>query len=196
MPGWAEAAALLSGSALEAAPRLLGARLTVAGVTVRISEVEAYEGAEDPGSHAFRGETRRNRTMFGPAGHLYCYQIYGMHTCANVVCGPVGRASAVLLRAGRVVDGLDQARLRRGDVPEVAVARGPANLVSALGLTLADDGFALAGQLDLGAALSEGAIATGPRVGLRRAAERPWRFWIAGDETVSAYRPAKPITGG
>ena len=198
MPGWPEIRRLLDGSALDVAPRLLGARLTVADVCLRITEVEAYEGADDPGSHAFRGETRRNRTMFGPAGRLYCYQIYGMHVCANVVCGPVGRSSAVLLRAGEVLQGVDVARSRRGDVPDAALARGPANLVSALGLTLADDGFDLEGHLELGSGLPAGAMEKGPRVGLRHAAERPWRFWIAGDRTVSAYRAAKamrPSTG-
>ena len=104
----------LSGPVLEAAPRLLGAVLRHEGVAVRITEVEAYDGAHDPGSHAYRGPTRRNQVMFGPPGHLYTYFTYGMHHCANVVCGPEGRASAVLLRAGEIVDGLELARSRRG----------------------------------------------------------------------------------
>ncbi|HEY0644916.1 MAG TPA: DNA-3-methyladenine glycosylase, partial [Nocardioides sp.] len=104
MPGWAE------GDPLEVAPRLLGSVLTLGGVSVRLTEVEAYAGPDDPGSHAFRGRTARNSVMFGPPGHLYVYFIYGMHHCANLVTGPEGEAGAVLLRAGEVVAGLDVAR--------------------------------------------------------------------------------------
>ncbi|MFC6344655.1 DNA-3-methyladenine glycosylase, partial [Nocardioides hankookensis] len=103
----------LSGPVLEEAPRLLGAVLRRGEVAVRITEVEAYDGPDDPGSHAFRGMTRRNAVMFGPAGRLYCYFTYGMHVCCNVVCGPEGRPSAVLLRAGEVVEGIELARERR-----------------------------------------------------------------------------------
>jgi hypothetical protein len=108
---------VLSGPVLEAAPRLLGAVLRHDGVAVRITEVEAYDGPNDPGSHAFRGPTRRTQVMFGPPGHLYTYFTYGMHHCANVVCGPDGVASAVLLRAGEIVDGVDVARSRRATAP-------------------------------------------------------------------------------
>nr|WP_245673992.1 DNA-3-methyladenine glycosylase [Actinoplanes rectilineatus] len=121
----------------EAARLLLGWRITANGVTVRITEVEAYSGlGEDPASHAHRGVTPRNRVMFGPAGHLYVYQIYGMHLCANVVCGEDGRAAAVLLRAGEVVDGRETARSRRPAARNDAdLAAGPAKLMQVLALT-------------------------------------------------------------
>jgi DNA-3-methyladenine glycosylase len=135
VPGWPD----LSGPVLEVAPRLLGARFTHAGVTVRLTEVEAYDGADDPGSHAHRGMTARNEVMFGPPGHLYVYFTYGMHHCCNVVCGPEGRASAVLLRAGEVVDGLDLARERRPGSSDRDLARGPARLCKALALDRTQD---------------------------------------------------------
>lgn len=163
-------------------------------VAVRLTEVEAYDGANDPGSHAFRGMTRRNAVMFGPAGHLYCYFTYGMHVCCNVVCGPEGTASAVLLRAGEVVDGLDTARERRPGASDRDLARGPARLCRALGIELEHDGADLtAGPLTLTLGERVLAVSTGPRVGLRAAAQRPWRYWIEGDPTVSAYRPAAPL---
>lgn len=190
MAGWPELLRLLGGQALDAAPRLLGSTLTVNGVSIRVTEVEAYEGSRDPGSHAFRGRTARNATMFGPPGHLYCYRIYGLHTCANIVCGPEGQASAVLLRGGEVTAGAELARERRGDVPDQHLARGPANLVRALGLDVQDDGLDLDGHLEPGPSAPVTAVSTGPRVGLRAAADHPWRFWLAGDPTVSAYRPA------
>jgi DNA-3-methyladenine glycosylase len=181
---------VLSGPVLEVAPRLLGATLTHGGVTVRLTEVEAYDGDRDPGSHAHRGMTARNEVMFGPPGHLYVYFTYGMHHCCNVVCGPEGQASAVLLRAGEVVDGLDTARGRRGRSTDRDLARGPGRLCQALGIDLADNGLDLDGLLLPGDPVTE--VSTGPRVGLRLAAERPWRFWITGEATVSRYVPAKP----
>jgi len=183
----------LAGPSLEVAPLLLGARLTHAGVTVRITEVEAYAGAADPGSHAYRGLTRRNAVMFGPAGHLYCYFTYGMHVCCNVVTGPEGEAGAVLLRAGAVVDGLETARARRIGSTDRDLARGPARLCRALDIELAHDGSDL-GSGPIGLELGEPVhdVSTGPRVGLRGAPDRPWRFWITGERSVSAYRPAKP----
>jgi DNA-3-methyladenine glycosylase len=180
---------VLSGPVLEAAPRLLGATLTHGGVTVRLTEVEAYAGADDPGSHAHRGPTRRNSVMFGPPGRLYVYFTYGMHHCANVACGPDGEAAAVLLRAGEVVAGIEAARSRRGSSSDRDLARGPARLCSALGIDLGDDGLDLASSLVLGPV--EAQVSTGPRVGLRLAADRPWRFWVTGDPTVSRYVPAK-----
>lgn len=198
MTGLVEA---LTGPVLEVAPRLLAAVLrheTEDGtVAVRLTEVEAYAGEHDPGSHAYRGPTRRNQVMFGPAGHLYVYFTYGMHHCCNVVVGEDGHASAVLLRAGEVVDGLDLARTRRRTGPDRDLARGPARLCQALAVDLDDNGTYL-GQGHLTLTLPEqpldpGRLRTGPRVGLRHAAEHPWRFWIADEPTVSVYRPAKRL---
>ncbi len=204
----------LTRPALEVAPDLLGTVLEHGDVAVRLTEVEAYAGAQDPGSHAFRGATDRNRVMFGDAGHLYVYFTYGMHTCANVVCGPDGEAQAVLLRAGEVIRGRDLARERRtsartGRVPtDRDLARGPARLARALGLSLADYGADLLGGAAIalrgpetgpgdGSERARPVIRTGPRVGLRGpggdGAAYPWRFWLDGDPTVSVYRPAAPL---
>ncbi|QWC87069.1 DNA-3-methyladenine glycosylase [Nocardioidaceae bacterium] len=190
----------------DAAPRLLGASLrheTPDGtVVVRITEVEAYGAADDPGSHAHRGRTARNASMFEAPGTLYCYLIYGMHVCANVAAGPApGEPGAVLLRAGEVVEGLEVARSRRttraGRTPrDRDLARGPANLCRALALDLTHDGHRLdAGTptLTIGDRPAAGEVASGPRVGLRAAAERPWRWWLVDDPTVSQYRPAAPL---
>ena len=137
----------LARSAVDVAPGLLGARLastTAEGtVGVRITEVEAYLGEHDPGSHAFRGQTNRNKAMFGPAGHIYVYFTYGMHHCVNIVCGHPGQATGVLIRAGEVVDGVPLAERRRPSARgALELARGPARLAQALGLTLADNGRA------------------------------------------------------
>jgi DNA-3-methyladenine glycosylase len=175
---------------LEAAPRLLGATFTHGGVTLRLTEVEAYDGADDPGSHAHRGRTERNKVMFGPPGHLYVYFTYGMHHCCNVSCGPEGSASAVLLRAGEVVAGLDVARARRPSSSDRDLARGPGRLCKALGIDRGDDGLDLRERLRLGPPPDD--VSTGPRVGLRLAADRPWRFWVTDDPTVSRYVAAKP----
>jgi DNA-3-methyladenine glycosylase len=191
VPGWPER---LTGDVLEVAPRLLGAVLRHGDVAVRITEVEAYDGTGDPGSHAANGRTNRNQVMFGPPGRLYVYFTYGMHHCCNVVVGPEGVASAVLLRAGEVVDGIETARRRRGSADR-DLARGPARLCQALGIDLSHDGTDLTdGTLSLtptGAPASH--VSTGPRVGLRQAADRPWRFWLTGEPTVSTYRPASPL---
>lgn len=184
---------VLEGSALEVAPRLLGAVLRHGDVAVRLTEVEAYAGPDDPGSHAHRGRTPRNDVMFGPPGHLYCYFSYGMHVCANAVCGPAGTASAVLLRAGEVIEGLETARERRHGCPDRDLARGPARLCQALAIGLEHGGVDLAsGPVSLTLAEPVGSVSTGPRVGLRGAPDRPWRYWITGERSVSAYRPAKP----
>ncbi len=185
-------------SALVVGPRLLGAVLThetpEGAVSLRITEVEAYVGdGVDPGSHAFRGRTRRNAVMYGPPGHLYTYFTYGMHVCANVVCSPDGVASAVLLRGGEIVEGEELARERRGlSVPVRDLARGPARLVVAMGVSL-DDGGAdlLVSPFRLQLAEHPVAGASGPRTGVSGAGgglEFPWRFWIADDPTVSPYR--------
>lgn len=189
---------VLTGPVLEVAPRLLGATLRHGGVAVRITEVEAYDGAgNDPGSHAHRGPTQRNQVMFGPPGHLYVYFIYGMHFCCNVVCGPSGTASGVLIRAGEVVEGLELARSRRPRSKDVELARGPARLCDALGIDLSLGGTSVATgpvRLTLAQPLPRSLVSAGPRVGLRLAAEHPWRFWITGDPTVSRYVPAKRRT--
>jgi DNA-3-methyladenine glycosylase len=202
---------------LEVAPELLGCTVSHAGVTVRLTEVEAYGGANDPGSHAFRGQTPRTRVMFAEPGGLYVYFTYGMHWCANLVCGSAGAASAVLMRAGEVVGGLEIARSRRAGVADRDLARGPARLTMTLALAREQNGIdttAADSALVLRAALpgsttgslpwlSPGSrVCTGPRVGVSGpggdAAEYPWRFWLDGEATVSAYRPGKvrpPRTG-
>lgn len=188
--------------ATEAARLLLGAILTHDDggepVSVRITEVEAYMGDVDPGSHAFRGRTARNNTMFGPAGHLYVYFTYGMHYCANVVCGVDGQATGLLLRAGEIIDGVATARERRGNPStDLDLARGPARLTQALGINRSLDGadvFAAPLRLELpDSAAPERLVSTGPRVGVSGpggSAEYPWRFWLTDDPTVSKYRPA------
>ena len=187
---------LLSGPVQDVAPRLLGSLLTAGGVTVRLVEVEAYAGADDPGSHAFRGRTPRTEVMFGPAGHAYVYFTYGMHWCINVVTGAAGAASAVLLRAGEVVDGLAAARARRPGVRDRDLCRGPARLTRALGLTGDHNGLDLLGCSPVRLVLSTAAGATvciGPRVGVAGAgAATPWRYWLDGEPAVSPYRPAAP----
>lgn len=176
---------------LEVAPLLLGATLRHGQVAVRLTEVEAYDGANDPGSHAHRGPTARNSVMFGPAGHLYVYFTYGMHHCCNVVCGSEGVASAVLLRAGEVIDGLETARQRRPGSPDRDLARGPARLCRALELDLGQNGARLdTPPLTLEPGPAPEDVASGPRVGLRHASDRAWRFWLPDEPTVSQYRPA------
>ena len=197
---------------LEVAPELLGCTVTHAGVTVRLTEVEAYDGSNDPGSHAFRGLTPRTRVMFGQPGGLYVYFSYGMHWCANLVCGSVGSASAVLMRAGEVIDGLETARSRRPGVTARDLARGPARLALTLALgrdqngmdtCAADSPFAVrTGAQDTASDSKSASVLTGPRVGVSGpggdATAYPWRFWLEGEATVSAYRagtvrPPKPV---
>lgn len=175
-------------SAPEAARRLLGARIVGHGVSLRLTEVEAYAGPDDPASHAFR-RTPRSAIMYGPPDRLYVYRIHGHH-CANIVVATGGAAAAVLLRAGEVIDGVDLARRRRGEHhPDAALARGPGNLCRALGITIADLGVDVTqGPIRLESGGDPGPVAAGPRVGVRLAADRPWRFWLADHPTVSAYR--------
>ena len=142
-PGSALGELLTSAPVDTVAPQLLDAVLRCNGVAVRLTEVEAYGGMQDPGSHAARGPTARNSVMFGPAGHLYVYLIYGMHCCANIVVGPEDEASAVLVRAGEVVEGLDLARERRPAIRDSDLARGPACLCKALGIDRSHDGVRL-----------------------------------------------------
>lgn len=186
---------ILGGPVLDVAPRILGGILRHGDVAVRITEVEAYDGANDPGSHAYRGHTARTATMFGPPGHLYVYFVYGMHHCCNVVTGVPGEAAAVLFRAGEVVAGLEVARARRGlRTRDRDLARGPARLTSALGIDLTHDGTDLGtGAVTLALAPTPATnVASGPRVGLRQAADWDWRFWLEGEPSVSPYRAAAP----
>ncbi|MFB7246417.1 DNA-3-methyladenine glycosylase [Streptomyces populi] len=197
----------LARPAEEVAPRLLGAVLThetsEGTVSIAITETEAYSGAADPASHAYRGMTPRNAVMFGPAGHLYVYRSHGLHWCANVVTGTDGAASAVLVRAGRVIEGEDLARRRRGGMAESSrLARGPGNFCQALGVTAEHNGSDLLTGASV--TLSEGEpvpaslIRIGPRVGVSKAHDWQHRFYLAGDPTVSAYRlspRAKPSHG-
>lgn len=206
--------------ALEVAPLLLGARLTVFGstedqssgvpVTLRITEVEAYHGVGTPGpydagSHSRDRRTARNASMFGPPGHAYVYFSYGMHFALNMVCSPEGAASGILIRAGEIIAGAETARLRReagrslNPIPDRQLARGPGNVASALGITRpTHDGLDLfTAPFDLRAApMVSKRIASGPRVGVSGEAGSamfPWRFWINGDPTVSAYRPGRNV---
>lgn len=175
----------LAGSAAAVAQRLLGALVTANDVAVRLTEVEAYGGVgDDPASHAFRRRTTRNAPMFDEPGTLYVYFIYGMHWCANVVCAPQGTASAVLLRAGEIVDGHAIARSRaRPTTRDSQLGSGPARLARALGLTGAASGSSLlddAGpaRLQLSAPTPSAAINAGARIGIRAGLDRAWRFWI------------------
>lgn len=195
---------LLRAPAEQVAPRLLGSLLLVDGpegaVCVRVDEVEAYAGpGQDPGSHAHRGRTRRNATMFGPPGGLYVYFTYGMHWCANVVTHPGtdGSAGAVLLRAGEVVHGAEVARPRRAAARrDLDLARGPARLTQALAVTGDDDGTDLldgTGRVHLLEGPGPVEVAAGPRVGVAgEGAATPWRWWDARSGAVSAYRAAQP----
>ncbi|MEU6247340.1 DNA-3-methyladenine glycosylase [Glycomyces sp. NPDC047010] len=167
------------------APELLGCIVTANGVSVRLTEVEAYR-EDDPASHSFRGPTARTRVMFGPAGFLYVYFTYGMHFCANLVCGADGAGAAVLLRAGEVVEGAPLAQGRRGEnVAERDLARGPARLAQAMGWDRGDDGRDMVGAVNGGEAAE---VLAGPRTGITKAADAAWRFWIAGDRYVSPYK--------
>jgi DNA-3-methyladenine glycosylase len=188
----------LAGDPLEAAPLLLGDLLsatTRAGtVTARIVEVEAYRGLDDPASHSYKGKTARNAVMWGPAGHLYVYFVYGMHFCANVVCGPEGTSAAVLLRAGEIIAGLDLARTRRPAARRDAeLGRGPARLTAALGIGRQHNGAGLTdprGPLTLldGGRVPDPWIRSGRRVGVAAAQDVFWRFWIDRNPAVSTYR--------
>jgi DNA-3-methyladenine glycosylase len=203
----------LLGLPVEVAPRLLGGVLTTVianeTVRVRLTEVEAYHGAgtgavADPGSHARMGRTPRNATMWGEPGHLYVYLSHGIHSCVNVVSGPDGVAGGILLRAGEVIEGQDAATRRRRERGVVRAPRqlasGPGRLGDAVGLRhpIHDGIDAITGAERAGAvvrlelpARPWGAVASGPRVGVAGTAGTdafPWRFWIAGDPTVSVFR--------
>ena len=186
---------------LPAARRLLGCTVEAdtpdGTVAVRLVEVEAYRGADDPASHSFRGPTPRNAVMFGPAGHLYVYFVYGMHFCANISCLDQGEAGAVLLRAGEVVSDLDVARRRRPTSRrDHELARGPARLASLLGLDRSRNGVDVTDRTSPVRVLAQppvpaALVRTGPRVGVAAAHDLPWRFWLDGSPAVSPYRPGR-----
>jgi DNA-3-methyladenine glycosylase len=174
----------------EVAPELIGVTLLVDGVGGRIVEVEAYDH-EDPAAHGYRGRTARNASMFGPPGHAYVYRSYGVHWCLNLVCEEEGSASAVLLRALEPTKGLDEMQARRGLDDKRLLCSGPGRLCQALGVTREHDGLALDRvPFELHARSGAPEIVTGLRIGITRAAERPWRYALAGSRFLS--RPVRP----
>jgi len=181
------------------AQSLLGWELSAGAVRLRLTELEAYRGSDDPASHAYRGKTPRTAVMFGPAGVAYVYFVFGMHWCLNIVCGEVGSASAVLVRAGAVIEGEDVARDRRQWTgPTHELARGPGRLAVALGVDFLANGTSMVdgtGPLTLvppHRRIDPALVRAGPRVGVAAAADREWRFWLDGDKSVSAYRRHVP----
>jgi DNA-3-methyladenine glycosylase len=169
----------------EVAPELIGATLLVDGVGGTVVEVEAYD-QDDPASHGFSGLTARTASMFGPSGHAYVYRSYGVHWCLNLVCAPEGRAEAALVRALEPTRGLELMRARRGLEAERALCSGPGKLCQALGITRVHDGLALdEPPFELLARQSEPPLAVGPRIGITRAAEQPWRYGLAGSPFLS-----------
>lgn len=193
---------------LEVAPDLLGRTLVCrtpdGPIEVRLTEVEAYAGPADPGSHAFRGRTQRNAVMFGPPGHAYVYFTYGMWHCLNMVCGAEGTASGVLLRAGEIIRGVELARTRRPAARrDHELASGPARLAAALGVDRELNGADVCGgdQAPMGMLAGRPTpselVATGPRTGVGgEGAAYPWRFWIMGEPSVSPYRAHLPRRRG
>jgi DNA-3-methyladenine glycosylase len=179
----------------EVAPELVGATLLVDGVGGTIVEAEAY-APDDPASHSFRGQTARNRAMFGPAGHAYVYRSYGIHWCLNLVCGEDGVGEAVLLRALEPTDGRREMRRRRGALPERLLCAGPGRLTEALGVTGAHDGLPLdEPPFELRGAAAHIDVAAAPRVGITRATEVPWRYVLRGSRFVSrGYSPTTTST--
>ncbi len=203
---------LLAGDPVEVAPLLLGMLLVAGSATGRIVEVEAYRGEEDDASHAFRGRTARNATMFGPPGFLYVYTSHGIHTCANVVCWPQGRAGAVLLRALEPLSGQElmcrrrsarRPSLRAGGLQERELCSGPGRLCQALGIERSFDGTDLLGEGGLVELVPAGpagdgeqppVVLSGPRIGLSprlEGAGEPWRFFAAGNVHVSRWHGAR-----
>ena len=170
---------LLAGPVVDAATGLLGRRLTstIGGATasVILTEVEAYAGEDDPASHAFKGPTPRNRVMFGPPGGLYVYRSYGIHWCMNVVCGAEGSARAVLLRGGLAVDGVEVMEARRGR--STNLTDGPGKLCQALGVSGDQNGATVfEGPVTISGDPIAGSVVAGPRIGITKAVETPWRF--------------------
>lgn len=177
----------------EVAPELLGVALLVDGVGGPIVEVEAYDH-EDPAAHGFRGRTERNASMFGPPGFAYVYRSYGIHWCLNFVCEDEGVASAVLVRALEPAAGLETMRGRRGVASDRLLSAGPGRLCQALGITRQHDGLPLdAPPFELVLPDERPPVVTGPRIGIRRAADRPWRYGVAGSRLVSRPFPRAPL---
>jgi DNA-3-methyladenine glycosylase len=180
----------------------LGCLLTDGAITVRLVEVEAYTGAADPASHSYRGPTARNAVMWGAPGRLYVYLTYGMHWCMNAVCGAEGEASAVLLRAGEIVEGQAEAEVRRPQIRPVDRARGPARLARLFRVTGEFGGDDLTNPrspltLHAGEPVPDDDVRTGPRVGLNprlgEAAHWPWRWWVASSPAVSVFHAGGSI---
>jgi DNA-3-methyladenine glycosylase len=177
------------------APELIGATLLFDGVGGRIVEVEAYDH-EDPASHGFAGRTARNAAMFGPAGHAYVYRSYGIHWCLNFTCEGEGIANAVLIRALEPLAGLDRMRRRRRVAEERLLCSGPGRLCQALGITRAHDGLPLDKlPFELRAREGEVALAIGPRIGITKAADNPWRYGAAGSPFLSKPFRARSVSG-
>ena len=169
----------------EVAPELIGTTLLLDGVGGTIVEVEAYD-QDDPASHSFHGRTARTASMFGPAGHAYVYRSYGVHWCLNLVCGVEGRAEAALVRALEPTRGLEAMRERRGVESERALCSGPGKLCQALGISRVHDGLALdEPPFEVRARAAEPPLAVGPRIGITRAVEQPWRYGLAGSAFLS-----------
>jgi DNA-3-methyladenine glycosylase len=192
---------------LDAARRLLGCELVAdtddGEVRVRLVEVEAYRGQDDPGSHCYRGRTPRNAVMWGPAGHLYVYFVYGMHFCANIVALDDGRAGAVLLRAGEVLSDRGIAHVRRPTARgrDAELARGPARLCTLMGLRREHNGVDVVDpsspvRLEPGEQVPDDDVRAGPRVGVAAGQQRPWRLWVAGSSAVTPYKPGRGRVDG
>ncbi len=183
--------AFFARSVHKVAPELIGATLLVDGVGGIIVEVEAYDH-EDPAAHGFRGRTARNAAMFGPPGHAYVYRSYGMHWCLNFVCEGEGIASAVLVRALEPNSGIAAMQMRRGVLTERLLCSGPGRLTEALGITRAHDGLALdKPPFALRARSEDVPPVVGPRIGITKAADKPWRYGLAGSKFLSRPFPAR-----
>jgi DNA-3-methyladenine glycosylase len=177
--------AFFSRSVLEVAPDLIGAILLIDGVGGRLVEVEAYHQT-DPAAHSFRGPTPRNAVMFGPPGFAYVYRSYGIHWCLNFVCEPKGSASAVLIRAIEPTAGLSIMKRRRGTADERLLCSGPGRVCEALGVTHAHNGLALnAPPFKLLARDGPVEVVAGPRIGLTKAVDRPWRYGLKDSRFLS-----------
>jgi DNA-3-methyladenine glycosylase len=181
----------------EVARDLVGCRLLFAGCGGTIVETESYE-RDDPACHAFVGLTERTKVLFGPPGRAYVYLSYGIHSLLNAVCEPEGEAAAVLIRAIEPTDGVERMRARRGPRPDADLCSGPGKLTEALGVGLGENGADLCREPFLLEPPPEGErpeVLVGPRIGITKAVERPWRFCAAGSPHVSRPRPPAPVGG-